>query len=152
MMSRRNALALVATLPTLPVHALEPDPVLAAIEQHRNAYDYLGRCCTVGSDLDQERFALEGKPEPASLKARHAAAEAERDRASDLETNALWGLVDMVPTNLRGVAARLEYLAECETRTPRGFELPDYQTENGDRADVALMLSTAKSLRAIMAA
>lgn len=149
--TRRSALRTLAGATVLTAHtpalaAIAPDPVFAAIELHRHAWDWLGRCCTVASDIEGERYDArrEWRPEPADLPARLAAAEAERNRAGDGEFQALWELVTIEPTTAGGSAARLEYFAKLEETR---FELWANETDDGQRADVALMTSTARAIR-----
>jgi hypothetical protein len=90
--SRRNALALVATLPALAAPAalagLIPDPIYAAIEDRRLT---LAKWMTT--------------PEkPAE----------EYDTAGNADAEAIRKLFTTVPTTLGGVKALLAYIVECE--------------------------------------
>jgi hypothetical protein len=57
--TRRSVLAGVASTPalSLPVLATTPDPVFAAIEDYKRAFDYLSECLDKKTDIDEGLFA-----------------------------------------------------------------------------------------------
>jgi hypothetical protein len=101
--SRRSLTALVASLPALAIPAIavaaasEPDPILAAIEEHRQALLL--------------RFAKGRVTSPMRYDdPNHAAAREDEGTAVERLDDAEWELAITVPTTLAGVIALLRYV------------------------------------------
>lgn len=141
-LSRRHLVTTVAALPALAVPAVavaaaEPDPIFAAIEEHRRAWwDDGGHC----SDLDW--IASHGETE---------AVREEAERKLDL----LWEqvraatdkLIDTAPTTNAGVAALLEYAIDHTVKNGTNCWPDNYR--NGETWETTLHRSLARALRNI---
>lgn len=122
-----------------------PDPIFAAIERHRRAWDDLN----VISDLTE---AAENGDKNAELKA---------DQLHEAVNNATDRLLDVVPTTIAGVSALLDYAAEYArvngNSWPRRYVLEDgyaslWEKERGVTWEVYLHKHLAKALPKIATA
>jgi hypothetical protein len=78
------------------------DPILAAIERHRLA-DAAFDAAIAGPQLEEDKLGL-----------------------MDAETRALWGLVEVRPTTLKGIWALCDHLAEYAAREALVSARKDY--------------------------
>ena len=140
--TRRALVAGAVALPALPVavqSATGRDPILAAIEAHKHAWDELEQALT-----EADRAGVED-PDVDHLHTRI-------DDAAD-------GLVDVLPTSMAGVVALLSYAAEFAQGGniwPTGYKTEHPRTgwdrEHGVSWDVILYQNLARALPRITAA
>jgi len=106
------ALALsVAAVPSLPALAREPDPIFAAIEAHRRAYDGLANFADQLATAEQAAWhAPRGQRRAAKQRLKQAYAE-ER-RLGEILGDATARMVTTVPRTLEGAVAALAYVRE----------------------------------------
>jgi hypothetical protein len=125
-LSRRLVLAGLAVLPAvpLPVAAVEPDPIYAAIEACREARKIADQAFGRVSDLHREAKQRLGSGEE-QYRERQDYVESfigDEDEYTDGPAVALWDsyedFVNTVPTTLASLFAMLIYAEEVETREP----------------------------------
>lgn len=137
--SRRSVMNMVvgatAVLGAMPVAAMEPDPVFAAIEAHRKAQAAVNFEVLKNDDLEaaipkQKRTTLSRD----TLSETYDPKWLEHKRALwalfDTETEATCELAAIVPTSTRGMLALLEYTFEVEQH---GDAWPDLFEDEKDR-------------------
>jgi len=136
--SRRAILAGAATLPALAVPAvagsLTPDPIFAAIERHRAAYEEHGRVL--------EAVNAEEDPETHWTNDERVAA------ACDADCDALRALVQTVPATFAGAAAMLRYLVEHQNMGNDTFRVFMYEDEDYHLTGDALLGTMVEFLEA----
>jgi hypothetical protein len=113
----------------------KPDPILAAIEEHRRAWDDLGQC----SDLDQAAIAGDKKAARKLKRLETAVADAQDN------------LVDIPPTTIAGAAALLAYAADFASND-NGEGWPDGEAWTDRRKypwEVILHRNLAKALQTL---
>jgi hypothetical protein len=128
-LSRRSLVTSAAALPALTAPAVvlastsvEPDPIFAAIERHRQSIAPWQAAVGIESKLrhDDPRYA-----------------DAERvtqERASDLHVASM-DLIRIYPTTFEGVAALLRYYAESAAIGDRDYWPHNFWNDDSDEAD-----------------
>jgi len=134
-LSRRTLVSSAAALPLLTapvaISASSPDPIFAAIEEHRAAqskiHEILGRTVELEEMLPADRcraysIAHRGTDFGVDDDPRWTANQAEYWSAEDRSDAIAWSFVEHPPTSLAGAATLLAYANEHEAR---GYEWPD---------------------------
>jgi hypothetical protein len=105
--SRRALLTAAAALPVLTVPALasaEPDPIFAAIERCRKAYEAHGAACTALGAYEETQGFLRTNE--------HSKFEELEDAAGDASAGAIRNLCLTVPTSADGLCAVVNYFLD----------------------------------------
>jgi hypothetical protein len=142
-LSRRQLVTTAAALPALVLPTVagtlaqdHPDPIFAAIKEHRRSWEDLGQC----SDLDWTMSYGETKAIRQEAALKYAQLGKAVDDAHDL-------LIDTAPTTNAGAAALLEYAADHVIENGTNC-WPDKYC-NGETWVMTLHRSLAKALRSI---